>query len=185
MCGKRLYLPATLAGVLLAVLSCTLMGMAALPDTPSSRREANESLWRSHALAHYRVVVQVVINERICLQEIEVRGDWKSIQRDTCGSTWLSTLSVSRLFELGARLEHPAECFPSNRNCVCQRMRTGRIEYDSELGFPDTILWRRELRPNWHHPAYLMRLWETRKLPNCTAPARPLRLTVISLTPLP
>jgi hypothetical protein len=185
MRGKRLYLPAALVGVLITALGCTLMGMAAMPLSRSAQRLEGERLWREHAVADYRVVVQVAFTGRTCFQEIEVRGTWKSITYDTCGSTWLSTLSVPRLFELGKRLEVPAECFPSGRNCVCHRLRVGTIEYDSELGFPDLIVWRRELRPNWNHPDYLLRLWETRELPNCSSPTRPLSLTVISLTPLP
>jgi hypothetical protein len=185
MRGKRLFVPAALAGAMLLALSCTLMGMATLPRSLASQRLASLDRWRSQAPQHYRVVVQVGFAGRTCLQEIEVRGEWRSTLHDTCGSSWLSTLSISRLFELGERLERPAECFPSSRNCVCQRVRIGEITYDQDLGFPGSIAWRRELRPNWQHPDYLLRLWETRELPNCSAPYRPLRLTVISLTPLP
>ncbi|HWQ11169.1 MAG TPA: hypothetical protein VNL77_00125 [Roseiflexaceae bacterium] len=185
MRGKRLFVPAALAGALALALSCTLMGMATLPRSLAAQRLASMERWRAHAPQHYRVVVQVGFAGRTCLQEIEVRGEWKSTLHDTCGSSWLSTLSIPRLFELGERLERPAECFPSSRSCICHRVRVGAIEYDQDLGFPGSITWRRELRPNWQHPDYLLRLWESRALPNCSSPHRALRLTVISLTPLP
>lgn len=185
MRGKRVFVPAALVGVLALVLSCLLMGMAVLPQSLVSQRLVGLERWRSSAPQSYRVLVQVSFSGRACFQEIEVRGDWKSTLHDTCGSSWLSTLSVPRLFELGQRLEQPAECFPSSRNCICHRVRVGSIEYNPEYGFPDDIIWRRELRPNWQHPDYLLRLWETRELPNCSSPNRALRLTVISLTPLP
>ncbi|MEN9935330.1 MAG: hypothetical protein RLZZ387_1909 [Chloroflexota bacterium] len=185
MRGKNVVIPAALVVAFMLALSCTLMGMAALPRSLSAQRIANMDRWHAQAPESYRVVVEVSFTGRTCLQEIEVRGDAKSILHDTCGSSWISTLWVPRLFELGQRLERPAECFPSNRNCVCQRVRIGSIEYDPELGFPGSIVWRRELRPNWHNPAYLARMLETRELPNCTAAQRSLRLTVISLTPLP
>jgi hypothetical protein len=182
---KRLLLPAALTGTLLLALSCTLMGMATIPQSLGAQRAASLDRWRSNAPANYRVLVEVGISGRTCLQEIEVRGLESALLHDTCRSSWLSTLAVPRLFELGRRLENPAECFPSNRNCVCHRVRVGAIEYDPELGFPGMITWRRELRPNWQHPDYVARLIETRELPNCAAASRALHLNVISLTPLP
>lgn len=185
MRGKHLPLPAILAGALLAVLSCTLMGMAAIPASPSGQRSLALQRWLALRPHSYRVVVQASFSGRSCLQEVEVHGDETQIVHDTCGSSWLSTLAVPRLFELGQRLEHPSECFPSKRTCICQRTRVGEVSYDGDFGFPGRISWRRELRPNWQDPAYLARLLETRSLPNCSSPSRTLRLTVISLTPLP
>jgi hypothetical protein len=181
---KRLLLPASLVGVLLLAASCTLMGMAVLPQSLAAQRVAGAERWRSHAPENYRVLVQVGVSGRVCLQEIEVRGASKSLLHDTCGATWLSTLAVPRLFELGERLERPAECFPSSRNCVCHRVRVGTVVYDPQLGFPGVITWRRELRPNWQSPEYLAQLIETRELPRCASATRALQLTVISLTPL-
>lgn len=184
MRGKRLFMYAAFAGALLLALSCTLMGVA-LPPSLAAQRAASLERWQVRAPHSYRVLVQASFGGRLCTQEIEVRGREKALLHDTCGSSWLSTLAVPRLFELGARLETPAECFPSRRNCVCSRLRVGAIEYDRQLGFPGSITWRRELRPNWQHPDYIARLWETGELPNCTSAARSLHLTVIALTPLP
>ena len=181
---KRFFMYAALAGALLLALSCTLMGMAA-PPSLAAQRATSLARRRANAPHSYRALVQVNFGGRLCLQEIEVRGSDKALVHDTCGSSWLSTLAVPRLFELGARLEHPAECFPSQRNCVCRRLRIGAVEYDHQFGFPGRITWRRELRPNWQHPDYFARLLETRALPNCSSAARSLHLTVISLTPLP
>jgi hypothetical protein len=182
---KRLVLPAALAAVLLLAMSCALVGMAAMPPSLATQRMDGFARWRSAAPQNYRVLVEVGIGDRTCLQEIEVHGIEHALLHDTCGSSWLSTLAVPRLFELGERLERPAECFPSNRNCVCRRVRVGAVQYDAHFGFPGTITWRRELRPNWQHPDYIARLLETRELPNCAAASRALHLTVISLTPLP
>lgn len=181
---RRLLVPAALVGVLLLAASCTLMGMAAIPQSLGAQRAASLQRWQALAPPSYRVLVQVGVSGRVCLQEIEVRGARRSILHDTCGSTWLSTLAVPRLFELGERLELPAECFPSSRNCICQRVRVGTVVYDPQLGFPGVITWRRELRPNWQNPQYLAQLLETRTLPRCVSATRSLQLTVVSLTPL-
>jgi hypothetical protein len=184
MRSGRLIVRAVVAVVTALVLSCALMAVA-IPETRGTRRASSVERWDARPFRDYRVVVQVSFTGRTCFQEIEVRDGAEYLAYDSCGSSWLATLSVSRLFELSQRLERPAECFPSSRNCVCHRLRVGSIHYDEELGFPTTITWRRELRANWQHPDYVVRLIETRDLPNCASPNRALNLSVVSLTALP
>lgn len=168
-----------------AALSLGLMASGAIPATYIERREAAQQVWKAQSITAYHIVVQAFFAGRRCAQEIEVRGTRQYMLRDTCNSSWLSSLTVDRLFELSARLEAGPECFPSKQDCVCHRVRTGSIEYDPNYGVPTTIGWRREMQPNWQHPAYWKRAWEKRELPNCSTPVRMLRLEVVSLTPLP
>lgn len=165
-------------------LGCGLMAFAGLPETRAERRIAARSVWGALPHDSYRIVIQAALTGRTCMQEIEVHTMTLNILRDTCGSPWLSTLTVDRLFELSSRLEAAPDCFPSKQNCMCHRVRTGIVQYDPEMGFPTMISWRRELRPNWQHPDYWLRAWEARALPNCSIPARTLKLDVVSLTPL-
>ncbi|MFQ3632691.1 hypothetical protein [Roseiflexus sp.] len=168
----------------LAALSLGLIASGAIPATYVERRETAQQLWKSQSITSYHIVVRAFFAGRVCAQEIEVRGTRQYVLRDTCNSSWLSSLTVDRLFELSARLEAGPECFPSQRDCVCQRVRAGSIEYHPDHGFPSTIGWRREMQPNWQHPAYWKRVWQTHELPNCASPVRSLRLEVVSLTPL-
>lgn len=170
--------------IVFSMLSLGLMASGAIPMTYIERREAAQQVWKEQSITSYHIVVRAFFAGRVCAQEIEVRETRQYLLRDTCNSSWLSSLTVDRLFELSSRLEAGPECFPSRQDCVCHRVRIGSIEYDPVHGFPEIIGWRREMQPNWQHPAYWKRVWETHELPNCTSPVRTLRLEVVSLTPL-
>lgn len=170
--------------LLFAATSLGLMASGAIPATYIERREMAQQVWKAQSITSYHIVVRAFFAGRTCAQEIEVRGTRHYMLRDTCNSSWLSSLTVDRLFELSARLEAGPECFPSKQDCICHRVRIGAIEYDPNHGFPTSIGWRREMQPNWQHPAYWKRAWERRELPNCATPVRTLRLEVVSLTPL-
>lgn len=172
------------AALTVTIASCALMAFVDLPKSRAERRLAARDIWMAQPLTRYRMVIQATFSGRACVQEIEVRDRVLYAARDTCGSPWLASLTIDRLFELSTRLESAPDCFPSQRNCLCHRVRVGAVQYDPDLGFPTSIVWRRELRPNWQDPAYWLHAWEARALPKCTMPMRPLRLDVVSLNSL-
>jgi hypothetical protein len=176
---------ALLAGMVLFILIGGLLAMATLPLTPRDLRLAAQRRWSARPFVNYRLAVQVVFANSLCLQELEVHGIQPTMLRDTCEQSWLSALTVARLFELSERLEYSPVCYFSSQNCVCQRLRIGQAIYDPSLGYPRLITWQRTARPNWRHPDYWKRMWETRTLPNCATIGNRLEITVISLTPLP
>ncbi|HMO60395.1 MAG TPA: hypothetical protein PKA05_08075 [Roseiflexaceae bacterium] len=182
MLAIPLGLRLTFVGLTLMVMSVGLIGATSAPTPLPARRIASAALWESRPAPNYRMVVQVMINGRNCLQEVEVQHAQRRLLHDTCGTSWVSALTIDRLFELSERLERAPECFPSAANCVCRRMRVGEVTYDPALGYPGSVSWRRELRPNFEHPDYWVRLWNTRTLPACTASSRPLSMTVVSMT---
>lgn len=162
-----------------------LAGVAGPLDTPNARRSNAEVRWAAQGIADYRLLVQVEQAFGTCLQEIEVYHDSApALIRDTCSPTWLSRLTVRRLFEISQRLERASDCYPSSGSCVCQRQRIGDVRYDPGTGFPQMIEWRRELRPNWQHGDFWRRLFEIRELPRCQLATQQTRITVLSLTPL-
>jgi hypothetical protein len=164
------------------ILSVGLMGVTAAPPSRLAQRIANEHLWESRPATNYRMVVQVMMSGRNCLQEIEVRAAEHVLLHDTCGTMWLASMSIDRMFELSKRLENAPECFPSSANCICRRVRVGKVTYDPQLGYPGELIWRRELRPNFEHPDFWLRVWDTQAIPRCTSASRSLSLTVLSMT---
>lgn len=169
----------------LVVVSGSLFQLAGYVETMAVRREHAENRWAAQPLAGYRMVVQVERARAICYQELEVRGPQSVLMvRDTCSPSWLSNLTITRMFELSRRLELPPECLPSTRDCICQRERVGQVEYDAAMGYPQMITWQREMRPNWQNLAFWLRAWETRAMPACTTVTLPVRVIVLGLTPL-
>jgi hypothetical protein len=173
-----------LSAPLVLLINCALLAAEYFPLSRKAQRLAAQQRWSTRALGDYRVALRVESASRICFQEVEVRGSDQTMLRDTCNMFWLSALSVSRLFELGSRLERNPECSPSSQNCVCQRVRAGQVVYDNELGFPSEVALWREVRPNLAHLDYWRRLWKARAIPPCNSSTRGLRLIVVSLTPL-
>jgi hypothetical protein len=129
--------------------------------------------------------VRVEYSGNICSQELETSGDRiRRIISNNCRMSWLSLMTVSRLFEISQRIEHPAPCYATIQTCLCHRIRVGEVAYDAGLGYPTLIAYRREVRPNLAHMEYWKRVWETRRMPRCGPPDQDVRITITSLTPL-
>jgi len=143
----RRWTPATI-GVLL-LLGCGLLGLVGLPEYPSARRVDAQSRWSTRPFSSYQIAVRVEYGGNTCMQTIETQGEQLSrIVRNDCRLSWLSLLTVARLFEISERLEHPAPCYAAGQTCSCYRIRSGEIAYDAHLGYPRLIAYRREVRPN-------------------------------------
>ena len=162
-----------------------LLGMMPWPETRRSQRMEAQELWETRPFKNYRVMVEIERMQRICFQEIEVRDHRVRAINDTCDISWLSSMTVPRLFEFSSWMERAPDCYPSSGNCPCQRLRVGRIQYDPVLGDPQEIAWQRQVQANVDHLDFWRRLWEGRTLPNCNTTARPIRIVVLSLVPLP
>jgi hypothetical protein len=63
-------------------------------------------------------------------------------------------------------------------------VRQGDVVYDTQLGYPLTIAYRREIRPNLLNADYWRRLVFSRQLPNCGPINQHVRIAVTALTPL-
>jgi hypothetical protein len=171
--------------LIMLLLSSALIGISSNAKTRSGIRQDAEARWQTHMPKNYRLAVRIERLARRCFQELEVReGMPLTVLRDTCSPSWLSNITVPRLFELSQRLEQAPECLPSSSDCVCRRVRIGQIEYDEQLGFPRSIYWRRENQSNWQHLHYWQDIWDRRTLPTCGANTQFIRITVVSLTPI-
>lgn len=175
-----------LAVVLGGLLACALLALSVWPVSPDRAQAQALARWDARPFRSYRIAVQIQRSDALCLQELEVRGDGTaSALRDTCGASWFSRLSVARLFDFGSRAEQAPSCYPSPQLCTCQQLRVGLVQYDQRLGYPALIDYERRLRPNLLSVDYWQFLWQQRRAPNCEPASRPVRLTVIALSPLP
>jgi hypothetical protein len=176
---------ALIAGLVLFVLSCALLGARAWPQLPSELRAAAQSRWAARPFAAYRVGLRVEYWNRVCFQEIEVRDERvRRVISDTCLTSSFSMMTVPRLYQMSERLEQAPTCYADAQPCACRLMRIGKIEYDPRLGYPSQIVYRREAQPNWTHLDFWKHLWQQRELPACGT-SRTTRIIVISFAPLP
>jgi hypothetical protein len=174
-----------LIGILgLLMVSGAAVGLAAPAASLSDLRAAAQKRWQGQPISGYRATVQIERPDDLCLQELEVRGSLVNVVRDTCRPSWLSRMTVSRLFELSQRLDLPSECFPSNQDCSCRRVRIGQAVYDEQLGYPLVLEWRRELQPYWQHIDYWGSVLSKGALPSCGPAVMATRVVVLSLTPM-
>jgi hypothetical protein len=178
---KRLSL---LAVAVLLIASCSLLTAQSWLERSATRRLDAQRRWHARPFANYRVAVRVEYWGNVCSQDIESAGDkLHRIVRNDCRVSWLSVMTVARLFELGESLEHPAPCYVASQTCSCYRVRIGEIAYDQQLGYPRTIAYRRQIYPNLVHADYWRRVWQTRRLPECGPISPVVRITVMSLQP--
>jgi hypothetical protein len=170
---------------LLVVASCGLLTAQSWPEQPAARRIDGQGRWVARPFADYRIAVRVEFWGNICTQEIETEGERiRRIAHNDCQLSWLSLMTVARLFEISEGLEHPMPCYAAAQACACYRVKTGEITYDPQLGFPRVITYRREIYPNLVHADYWRRVWQTRRLPDC-GPASPVvKITVTSVKPI-
>jgi hypothetical protein len=166
------------------LLACSLLGMTPWPSTHHAQRIAAQQRWSARSFANYHITLQIERLSRVCFQELEVRGDHVRTLNDTCDLSWMSGLSISRMFELATWMEHSPDCYPSLRNCPCQRVRQGEIRYDPQLGYPSEIIWNRQVQPNVDHPDFWWRTWSDLALPQCNGQPRRVRILVHSLVPV-
>jgi hypothetical protein len=156
-----------------------------MPGLPIARRLDAQSRWGARPFGDYRISVRVEASGTICTQELETAGERVDrIISNNCRLSWLSLMTVARLFEIGERLEQPAPCYATLQTCLCHRIRVGEVRYDPALGYPSGISYRREVRPNLAGIEFWRRLWETHKLPRCGPTTQNVRIMIMSLTPL-
>ncbi|HEX5691280.1 MAG TPA: hypothetical protein VFX76_14800, partial [Roseiflexaceae bacterium] len=102
----------------------------------------------------------------------------------------LPTWTVSNLFTWVAQLEDGrTRCFPTNITCACYTIYSARASYDTQLGYPQSITYEWNLRPNWAYSNHWQRLWERGEMPDCQRVSRfaegHITINVLALTPLP
>lgn len=166
------------------LLACGLLGMAPWPSTHRAQRVAAQSRWLHRPFTNYRMTLQIERLKRVCSQELEVRGETVRTLNDSCDMSWMSGLTVTRMFELATWMERSPDCYPSLRNCPCQRVRLGDIRYDSQLGYPAEIIWERQVQPNVEHPDFWLNAWNDLALPQCDTQPRRVHIVVRSLVPM-
>jgi hypothetical protein len=190
---KQLYHQASvrrplLVGIFGFALSGLLLGVPSwLPVRDLSFAEA-QALWDAQAPVGYRIVLLVEYGGDHCMQNIEVRtGQSQRIFTDTCDTVWLTRLTVPRLLDLSRNIEEIpiSRCHPSALTCSCRRVFTARqLSYNKDLGYPDRIMTRSEVQPNWTHSDYWKQVLKTRSIPHCSGLNRSLTVEVLSLTEL-
>ena len=176
---------ALLACGLLSVLGCALAGLLAWAEPPPIQRMQAQARWSARPFGAYRVAVRVEFSGNVCTQELETSDDRRyRIIANSCRTSWLSVMTVARLFEISERLDQPIPCYTTMQTCLCHRVRVGEIAYDSRLGYPAQIAYRREVRPNLANVEYWRRFVVTRSMPNCGPTEQEVRIAITSLTPI-
>jgi hypothetical protein len=173
-----------LAVAMLLIASCGLLAAQPWLGQSAARRLDAQQRWNARPFANYRVVVRVEYWGNVCSQDIESAGEkLHRIVRNDCRVSWLSLMTVARLFEISKGLEHPAPCYVASQICSCYRVRAGDAAYDPQLGYPRTVAYRRQIYPNLLHADYWRRIWQNRLLPDCGPISPVVRITVVSLQP--
>lgn len=177
-----------------ALFTCSvvlLLGLSVLgdwfwPASPQQLFERNQRRWVERSFSTYRMSLQIERLGVVCTQEFDAQGeDVVRVIKDTCDTPWLASMTVGRLFDVHERIVRSAaaHCYPSDLFCTCRRMLTRQIVYDSELGYPQLMIYERSTGFNWPNLDFWKYLVERRALPNCTTPHRNLIIAVTSLSP--
>lgn len=180
---RRSWAPAIL--VALAIAGCGAAGVLLRPSPAAQQRLAAQQRWAARPFANYRLAIQVDFGGSMCSQELESQGE--SIRRimfNNCRPNWMGLTTVARLFEIGERLERPEPCYSLTQVCLCTRVGQGDIAYDTRLGFPQEIVYRREIRPNFLNSDYWRRLIFYHQLPSCGPLNQTVRIAVTTLLPI-
>ncbi len=167
------------------VISCLGTSALSLSVVSAPQRLEAQRRWSARSFASYRIAIRVDFGGNICAQELETKGEFlRRVLHNNCRPNWLGLTTVARLFEIDERLDRPQPCYSLSQICSCARVRQGEIAYDTQLGFPAMIVYRREIRPNLLHADYWRRLLDTRQLPNCGPMNQPVRIAVVAITPI-
>lgn len=171
--------------VLLLLASCEVLSVWLEPQPIANQRLQAQQRWHARPFSSYRIAIRVEYAGDVCSQELETQGEnLLRIIYNNCRPNWLGLTTVRRLFEIGEGLERPEPCYSLSQICTCARVRQGDIVYDAQLGYPLTIDYHREIRPNFLNADYWRRLITFKQLPNCGPINQRVRIAVISLTPL-
>lgn len=161
---------------LLLVLAACMVVLLAAPNAESHRQARADAMnrWAKRDFTRYRMVLE----EDDCTADYEVRAEQVAWGHEVpCGRG--QPRAVSNLFALIEREADEAVCHGSV--CACQRHTTIDVRYDPQLGYPQQIVIRARLWPNWRDAEYWSRLFETRRNP-CTGSSER-TLTVKDLIP--
>ena len=177
------WLALALAIVLAASCGLTSMLTAAAPAV-SPRLEAQRR-WAARPFRSYRIAIRVDFGGNVCTQELETKGEYlRRILRNDCRPSWIGLTTVLRLFEIDERLDRPQPCYALSQTCTCYRVVQGDTAYDTQLGYPVAITYRREIRPNFLNADYWRRLIYWRQLPNCSLVNQSVQIVVTAITPI-
>lgn len=170
---------------LLIITGCALMGMLSWSVSPAQRRAEAEQRWNARTFANYRIAIRIEYGNNACAQELETNGDrLRRIVANSCRVSWIGATTVARLFEISQLLDRPTPCYASMQSCSCYRVLQGSVAYDAQLGYPTTIVYRREVQPNVTNPEYWKRLWSTRRVPTCGPTNYDVTISVVALSPI-
>jgi hypothetical protein len=181
---------------ILAIVALGLLGGAALglfvllgaSDDPAQRATARAQ-WATRTFSSYQLLIEEETTAGRCEQELRITDEQiRQVSHNSC--VRLPTWTISNLFTWADQLEDGrARCFPTNVTCACYTIYTARASYDAQLGYPRTITYRWNLRPNWGYTNHWRRLWERGELPDCQRVSRfaegYITINVLALTPLP
>jgi hypothetical protein len=183
--GRLHHRRITIAAALLMIVGCAGLSTLFWPQPSSHLRLQAQHRWLARPFSSYRIAIRVEYAGDVCSQELETRGEnLRRILYNNCRPTWMGLTTVGRLFEIGQRLDRPQPCYALSQVCTCVRVRQGDVIYDTRLGYPVTIVYRREIRPNVLNTDYWRRLITFRQLPNCGPINQSVRIAVTALVPL-
>lgn len=170
---------------LLIIAGCTLMGMLSWSVSPAQRRTEAQQRWEARAFTNYRIAIRIEYGGNACTQELETNGErLRRIVTNSCRVSWIGVTTVARLFEISQLLDRPTPCYASMQSCSCYRVLQGDVVYDTQLGYPSTIIYHREVQPNVTNPEYWRRLLNTRRVPTCGPTNYDVTISVLTLTPV-
>lgn len=122
--------------------------------TPAQERVAALGRWQSRDFNAYRMVLE----DGNCTTDYVIRNEHVAWAFEApCGRG--QARSVSNLFAL---IEHGGSARVCvGVNCTCQWVTTVSVDYDAALGYPQTIVIRTAVWPNWRSGSYWSELTST------------------------
>jgi hypothetical protein len=177
--------------VALGLLGGAALGLLALFEPPSADAQLAEARahWAARSFSAYRLLIEEETTAGRCQQELRIQDEQiRQVALNSC--VRLPTWTVSNLFTWAGQLEDGrTRCFPTNVTCACYTIYSARASYDAQLGYPRTITYQWNLRPNWGYANHWQRLWERGEIPDCQRVSRfaegHITISVVALSPLP
>ena len=187
--AKRAVSSGALIGLIVSLLACAMLAALATRAAPADDLPSARMRWAAHAFRRYRLVVNEETSAGSCRQDVQVENEQiTSVVLNEC--VRIPSWTISNLFTWTAGLDsYSSRCYPSTVTCVCHAIYTAQTRFDPQLGYPQQIIHRWNLRTNWAYFGHWERLWRTHELPDCNGVSHRLTdhvtVTVVSLTQLP
>ncbi|MDZ4720670.1 MAG: hypothetical protein SH847_19620 [Roseiflexaceae bacterium] len=160
--------------ILFLLLACVLLTLIMRPSAEAQVQERRNAVarWEKRTFSKYRMVLE----DGNCTTDYEVVAEHVSWGYETpCGRG--QARPVASLFAL----IEPDRSVCVGTGCPCERVTSLQVRYDTILGYPQRIIIRNQIWPNWQSGAFWNAL--TTRQGNPCSGGNERVLTVRGLTP--